>query len=94
MVNKDNQVVHPVVQGNTTVSKDKLPNLVVNHVVLGNTIVNKDNKVVNHVVLENTTIWLDNPPNPLPVKIAAPASTTISSGKLPANVAVLGNTPT
>jgi hypothetical protein len=59
MVNKANQVVHHAVRANTTVSKDKLPNLVANHVVLERTTVNKDkllNLVAHHVVLENTTV--------------------------------------
>ena len=65
MVNKAKQVVHHVVLGNTVTvtNKDKLPNLLANHVILGNTMINKDklpNLVANHVTLANTTINKDN----------------------------------
>ena len=41
------------------INRDKLPNLVVNHVVLGNTMINKDNQVVHYVLLGNTMINKD-----------------------------------
>ena len=68
------------------------------HVVLGNTTSKSGNQVVNRVVKASTiltTIKLDNPPNPLPVKIAAPASTTTKQDyPLAKHAAPANTTPT
>ena len=64
------------------------------HVVLGNTTSKLDNQVVNRVVQASTvlTIKLDNFLNPVPVKTAAPASTTTKQGYTFANPAAPANT--
>jgi len=64
-----------VVLGNTTISKDKPPNLVANRVLLANTMNNKDKQVVHHVALENTTISKDKLLNLVAKTIAMPALT-------------------
>jgi len=77
-------------------NKDKLPNLLVNHVVLENTTINKDNQVAHPVVLENTIISKDKLLNLL-VNHVVLEHTTINKDKLPnlvANHVVLGNTTT
>ena len=65
------------------------------HVVLGNTTSRLGNQVVNRVVQASTirtTIKLDNLLNPVPVKIAAPASTTTKQDYSLAKPAAPANT--
>ena len=65
-------------------------------VVLADTTIKLDKLSAKIVALANTTIKLDNLPNPMLVKIAAPASTTINLARAAQTIVLFAraaNTP-